>query len=88
MSNIEKNGFFDKSILMSVLSQEDKKNLLKNSNSFKWLTMKQLLKLIWWEWFYKKKIEAFYNGLNIGKSAIFAYRDAEAWTEYGIKNLK
>jgi hypothetical protein len=88
MSNEEKKGFFDKPVLMSVLSQENKKNLLKNSNSFKWLTMKQLLKLIWWELFYKKKIEVFYNGLNIGKAVIFAFKDAEVWTEYGIKNLK
>jgi hypothetical protein len=88
MSNEEKKGFFDKPVLMSVLSQDDKKNLLKNSNFFKWLTMKQLLKLIWWKWFYKKKIEVFYNGLNIGKAVIFAFKDAEVWTQDGIKNLK
>jgi hypothetical protein len=88
MSNEEKKGFFDKPVLMPVLSQDDKKNLLKNSNFFKWLTMKQLLKLIWWEWFYKKKIEVFYNGLNIGKAVIFSFKDAEVWTQDGIKNLK
>lgn len=66
-----------KPVLASVLSREDKKKLLENAKTFEWLTMKQLLKLIWWEWFYKKKIEAFYNGLNMGKGAIFAYKDAE-----------
>jgi hypothetical protein len=88
MSNEEKKGFFDKPVLISVLSIDDKRNLLKNSNFFKWLTMKQLLKLIWWEWFYKKKIKVFYNGLNIGKAVIFAFKDAEVWTQDGIKNLK
>jgi hypothetical protein len=66
-----------KPVLAAVLSREDKKKLLENAKTFEWLTMKQLLKLIWWEWFYKKKIEAFYNGLNMGKAAIFAYKDAE-----------
>lgn len=71
------NPNFHKPVLASVLSRDDKKKLLENAKTFEWLTMKQLLKLIWWEWFYKKKIEAFYNGLNMGKSSIFAYRDAE-----------
>lgn len=77
MSNEEQNGNIAKPMLAVGLSREDKKKLLENAKIFEWLTMKQLLKLIWWEWFYKKKIEAFYNGLNMGKSAIFAYKDAE-----------
>lgn len=72
-----KNSADAKPVLAAVLSREDKKKLLENAKTFEWLTMKQLLKLIWWEWFYKKKIEAFYNGLNMGKAAIFAYKDAE-----------
>lgn len=76
MSNEEQNGNIAKPVLAAVLSREDKKKLLENADTFKWLTMKQLLKLIWWEWFYKKKIEAFYNGLNMGKAATFAYKDA------------
>lgn len=77
MSNEEQNGNIAKPVLAAVLSREDKKKLLENAKTFELLTMKQLLKLIWWEWFYKKKIEAFYNGLNMGKAAIFAYKDAE-----------
>lgn len=76
MSNEEQNTNIIKPVLV-VLSREDKKKLLENAKIFKWLTMKQLLKLIWWEWFYKKKIDAFYNGLNMGKATIFAYKDAE-----------
>lgn len=76
MSNEEQNTNIVKPVLV-VLSREDKKKLLENAKTFKWLTMKQLLKLIWWEWFYKKKIDAFYNGLNMGKATIFAYKDAE-----------
>lgn len=64
-------------ILIVSLSREDKRKLLENAKVFERLTMKQLIKLIWWEWFYKKKIDAFYNGLNIGKAAIFAYQDAK-----------
>jgi hypothetical protein len=77
MSNEEQNGDMSKPVLAAVLSREDKKTLLENAKTFECLTMKQLLKLIWWEWFYKKKIEAFYNGLNMGKAAIFAYKDAD-----------
>jgi len=72
----------------AMFSREDKMKLLENANTFKWLTIKQLLKLIWWEWFNKKKIEAFYNGLNMGKAAIFAYKDADQYytKTYGNNN--
>jgi|LakMenEpi03Aug12_release.lakeMendotaPanAssembly.Ray.scaffolds.fasta_scaffold3156267_1 hypothetical protein len=59
------------------LSKNDKRKLLENAKTFEHLTMKQLLKLIWWEWFNKNKIDTFYNALSIGKAAFIAYRDAE-----------
>jgi len=58
------------------LTAKEKKDLLESSKTFEWLTIKQLLKLIWWDFFNKKKIEAFYKGLNMGKAAMFAYKDA------------
>lgn len=71
MSKEELNGN-----IANPCSRDGKKKLLENAKTFEWLTMKQLLNLIWWELFHKNKIEAFYNGLNMGKAAIFAYKDA------------
>jgi hypothetical protein len=41
------------------------------------LSYKQLFKIIWWRLFNKKKINIFCESLDAGKSAIFAYKDAE-----------
>jgi hypothetical protein len=46
----------------AMFSREDKMKLLENANTFKWLTIKQLLKLIWWDWFNKKKLKHFIMG--------------------------
>ncbi len=61
----------------SPISVEDKKKLLENAKIYECLSGRQLLKLIGWEWFNKEKIDIFYNALNMGKAAIYAYRDAE-----------
>ena len=61
-----------------MFSKTDRKGLLENSKVFEYLNKKQLLRLIFWEWFNKKRITVFYNSLDIGKSAIFAYKDAES----------
>jgi hypothetical protein len=44
---------------------------------FETLSSKQIFKIICWRFFNKKKIKVFYESLNAGKSAIFAYKDAE-----------
>lgn len=59
-----------------MFSSKYKKHLLKKTDSVKWLKLNQIIKLTWWDAFNKKKSEAFYNGLNDGKSAISAFNDA------------
>ena len=77
MSNEEQNGFFAKPVLSAVLSREERMKLLENAKTFESISLKKLLKLIWWEYTKKHKAEAFYNSLNIGKSTHFAFKDAE-----------
>lgn len=63
-----------------MFTSDEKRALLKKVNIVYDLKPRQLINLMWWELFNKKKIKEFYNSLNIGKAAIFAYKDA--------KNLK
>ena len=62
-------------LLATVLSKKKKGELLEKSQTFERLTGKQLLTLMWWEWFNKKRLDAFYHGIQIGKEAKFAYLD-------------
>lgn len=50
--------------------------LLQASNAHTWLTGSELFTILLWEWFNKKKAEAFYRGLQKGMHPPFAYRDA------------
>lgn len=68
---------------MTDISKQRKRELLKESkllketNVFESLSFKQLCKLIWWEQFDHKKIDKFYEMLQVGKAAKFAFRDAQ-----------
>ena len=55
MSNEEQNGFFAKPVLSAVLSREERMKLLENAKTFESISLKKLLKLIWWE--YTKSIK-------------------------------
>ena len=58
------------------MNKKEKKELLIKSNFFKNLTIKQLWNLSWWETFKPRKTNKFFEMLEIGKSAKFAYEDA------------
>lgn len=64
-------------MLATALSKKQKKELLEKSQMFEALTFKQIRALIWWEWFKHKKINKFYEMLQIGKAARFAFLDAQ-----------
>lgn len=59
------------------LSKQQKRELLEKSQMFESLTFKQIRALIWWEWFKPKKINKFYEMLQMGKAARFAFEDAQ-----------
>ena len=63
-------------LLATVLSKKEKKELLEKSQMFERLTGKQILTLMWWELFNKKRLDVFYHRIQIGKAAKFAYLDA------------
>lgn len=63
------------------MTNNDKRKLLDDAKVFEWLSVVQLFKLIWWEWFNKKRLQVFYDSLKLGKAAIFAYRDAEKFNK-------
>ena len=64
-------------MLATALSKKQKIELLEKSQMFEALTFKQICALIWWEWFKPKKINKFYEMLQIGKAARFAFEDAQ-----------
>ena len=64
-------------MLATALSKKQKIELLEKSQMFEALTLKQIRALIWWEWFKPKKINKFYEMLQIGKAARFAFEDAQ-----------
>jgi len=47
------------------------------TDSFKDATPKELLTLMWWELINSKKIHTFVDGLTIGKSFHYAFKDAK-----------
>lgn len=64
-------------MLATALSKKQKRELLEKSQLFESLSGKQIRALIWWEWFNHKKINKFYEMLQIGKAARFAFEDAQ-----------
>ena len=64
-------------MLATALSKKQKMELLEKSQMFEALTFKQIRALIWWEWFKPKKLNKFYEMLQIGKAARFAFEDAQ-----------
>lgn len=64
-------------VLATALSKRQKLELLEKSQMFEALTFKQIRALIWWEWFKPKKLNKFYEMLQIGKAARFAFEDAQ-----------
>lgn len=63
-----------------MYTKQHRRNLLEASNARTWLTGSELFTIILWEWFNKKKAEAFYSHLARGMHAPFAYE--------GARNLK
>ena len=61
----------------TALSKKQKQELLKKSQMFEALTFKQICALILWEWFKPNKLNKFYEALQIGKAARFAFEDAK-----------
>lgn len=59
-----------------MYTKQHRRNLLEASNAHTWLTGSELFTILLWEWFNKKKAEAFYKKLGMGMHAPFAYRDA------------
>jgi G:T/U-mismatch repair DNA glycosylase len=66
-----------KPVLATALSKKQKRDLLEKSQLMQALTAKQIRALIWWEWFNHKKINKFWEMLQIGKAARFAFEDAQ-----------
>ena len=64
-------------VLATALSKKQKRELLEKSQLMQALTAKQIRALIWWEWFNHKKINKFWEMLQIGKAARFAFEDAQ-----------
>ena len=63
-------------LLARVLSKKEKKELLEKSQFTQRLNGKQIWNLCWWEIFKPRKVNKFYEMLQIGKAARFAYEDA------------
>lgn len=63
-------------LLATVLSKKEKKELLEKSQFTQRLSGKQIWNLCWWEIFKPRKVNKFYEMLQIGKAARFAYEDA------------
>lgn len=64
-------------VLATALSKKQKKELLEKSQFTQVLTAKQIRALMWWEIFKPKKVNKFYEMLQIGKAARFAFKDAQ-----------
>lgn len=64
-------------MLATALSKKQKRELLEKSQLMQALTANQIRALIWWEWFNHKKINKFWEMLQIGKAARFAFEDAQ-----------
>ena len=64
-------------MLAAALTKQQKRELLEKSQMFEMLSWKQIRTLIWWEWFHKKKLNKFYEMLQKGKAARFAFEDAK-----------
>jgi hypothetical protein len=74
-------------MLANALSKKQKMELLEKSQMFEALTFKQIRALIWWEWFKPKKLNKFYEMLQIGKAARFAFEDVQRYHETKVNEL-
>ena len=63
-------------VLTTVLTKQQKKELLEKSQFTQRLSGKQIWNLCCWEIFKPKKINKFYEMIQKGKAARFAYEDA------------
>lgn len=59
-----------------MYTKHQRRALLEQANVHTWLNTSQLLTIMWWEWFNKKKAKAFYSHLARGMHAPFAYERA------------
>ena len=64
-------------LLATALSKNQKRELLERTQFMKVLTAKQIRALIWWDIFKPKKVNKFYEMLQIGKAVRFAFEDAQ-----------
>ncbi|MFZ1704431.1 MAG: hypothetical protein WAT79_08785 [Saprospiraceae bacterium] len=64
------------------MKNKEKYNLLEESKAFESLNFKQLFNLCFWSIFKQYKINEFYKMLEIGKAAMYAYKDAVKKTKY------
>jgi len=59
------------------MTRDKQLKLLEEAEVFEWLNWKQLLVIIYWSLFNSFRIKHFYEQLDLGKSAIFAYIDTK-----------
>jgi len=64
-------------MLATALSKKQKMELLEKSQFTQRLSGKQICNLCWWEIFKPRKVNKFYEMLQIGKAARFAFDDAQ-----------
>jgi len=64
-------------LLATALSKKQKRELLEKTRFMEVLNAKQIWALIWWDIFKPKKVNKFYEMLQIGKAARFAFEDAQ-----------
>ena len=64
-----------------LFTKKQKRELLEKSKIFESLSLKQISVLIYWESFNSKKINKFYEMLQIGKLARFAFEDTKNYYE-------
>ena len=59
------------------MTQEEKLKLMNDREVFKYLSLGQTLKLIYWEYFNKRKVDIFVHNLYVGYSVKNAFKDAK-----------
>ena len=60
-----------------MTNKEKQIKLLEDARVFEYLNWKQLITIIYWSLFNSSKIKYFYEQLNLGKAARFAYIDTK-----------
>lgn len=59
-----------------LFTRKEAELLIKQHNIFKFLTAKQIFKIIWWDFFNTKKCDMFLQNLKIGKTVKYSFIDA------------